>query len=475
MILSDDRLLEVDMISRIRGVLQISYYKLQAVVLRQQWEIRGILRTGLLLLLPLIFVLVFWARMRALSPPAPAHQAWSAPVAVDAPAWVDSMKQQGFATQGQYLAAQAIALAHSIYGAQENEYYADDPMLSSAIAYWKRVCHNANGSLCADAQSGNLQCVEFVTAVFAVTDDELPYISNANRFWTLYQGKPGWQEIPASAVRLQAPALGDMVAWSGGNAGHLALVVDVQPPVHGHDGSITVVQTEAPDLFDKLTWHANGRIDSWPAYTLQGFIRQQEIAPCLRQQSTPQQQRWEVLAMQAAVHYGTPAKYLLRQICQSGFQATNSTGHVMVSATGAVGIAQLSPQIAAQVPRCVIDFVDNAANCDQMPGSLPSGKGVDPTKPQEALPAAAYEMSVLYAHYRQNKAVQGPLSELQAYTMALAAYNAGPEIVDQAVNSCQMQGWLNCLNQWQPDHHTQKYINAVLGSNVSAAPIGRNP
>jgi hypothetical protein len=130
-----------------------------------------------------------------------------------------------------------------------------------------------------------------------------------------------------------------------------------------------------------------------------------------------------------------------------------------------MGIAQLSPLIAAQIPRCVTNFVDNAANCDQMPGSLPSGKGVDAAKPEEALPAAAYEMSVLYAHYRQNKAVQGPQSELQAYSMALAAYTAGPDIVDKAVNSCQMQGWLNCLDQWQPDHHTHTYIDAVLVIN----------
>jgi hypothetical protein len=453
--------------TRIWSALHSSYYRLQEVVVRQQWWKRDTLRSWLLPVLSLIFLLIFWIRMKEQPAPLPVHQAWIKPVAVSAPTWVDNNKQQGFATQGQYLAAQAIALSYNIYGSQENEYYADDPMLSPAIAYWKRSCQAANGSLCTDAQSGNLQCVEFVAAVFAIVDDELPYIGDASRFWVLYQDQPGWQEIPAGAVRQQAPAPGDIVAWSGGNAGHLAMVVDVQPPVQGHDGSITIVQTEAEDLFAKLTWHANGRIDSWPGYTLQGFIRQQAIAPCLQQQSTPQQRRWEALAMQAAVHYGTPVKYLLRQICQSGFQATSSTGHALISATGAVGIAQLSPQIAAQVPRCVINFVANSPDCAHMPGSLPSGQGIDPTKPQEALPAAAYEMSVLYTRYRQNKLVHGPRSALQAYTMALAAYNAGTTIVDKAVNSCQEQNWLTCLNQWQPDHHTQEYIDAVLGIKIA--------
>ncbi|HEY4386760.1 MAG TPA: CHAP domain-containing protein, partial [Ktedonobacteraceae bacterium] len=374
------------------------------------------MRIGVWILTPLVFFLVLWIRLGPHFSSAPAHPQtpWIVPVSVHAPAWFNSAKQQGFTTHGQYIAAQAIALSYSIYGNQNNQYYADDPALAPALAYWKSVCQNGDGSVCADAQSGNLQCVEFVAAVFATIDDELPSIGDANRLWSLYQGKPGWQEIPTSAVRQQIPALGDMVAWSGGKAGHLALVVDVTPPAHGQDGSITVVQTEAPDLYDQLTWHANGQIDSWKGYKLQGFIRQQELAPCLQQQSTSQQQQWETLAVQAAVHYGTPSKYLLQQICQSGFQATNSAGQAVIGPSGGVGIAQMSPLIAAQVPRCVIDVVHNSPNCAQMPGSLPAGKGIDPNKPEEALPAAAYEMSALYAHYRQNKAVQGPQSELQA-------------------------------------------------------------
>jgi CHAP domain len=461
------------MISRTWGALQDRYDQMREVLLKPDRE--HAMRMGVFILTPIVFVLVLWIELGPIfAPHAPAHPVtpWVAPVKAYAPAWFDSAKQQGFTTHGQYLAAQAISLSNSIYGNANDEYYADDPAMNPAVAYWKSVCQDADGTVCADAKSGNLQCVEFVAAVFAMSDDELPAINDANRLWSLYQNKAGWQEIPANAVQKQIPALGDMVTWSGGQSGHLAMVVDVQPPTQGKDGSITVVQTEATDLFDTLTWHANGQIDSLKGYTLQGFIRQQQLASCLQQQSTPQQQQWETLAVQAAVHYGTPSKYLLQQICQSGFQATGSSGQAVISPGGGVGIAQMSPQLAAQVPRCVIDVIHNAANCPQMPGSLPAGNGIDPNKPEEALPAAAYEMSVLYTHYRQNKTAQGPQSELQAYSMALAAYHDGPALVDKAVNSCQKQGWLNCLNQWQPSYYTQEYIDAVLGTRPSDTPYG---
>jgi len=383
------------------------------------------------------------------------------PVAVEAPTWVDAAKKQGFATHGQYIAAQAIAMATSLYGPQKNMYYADDSTLAPAIAYWQRTCKNTDGSLCSAAQSGNLQCVEFVAAIFAALDDELPYIGDANQFWAHYQEQPGWQEIPTSALGTRAPTLGDIVTWSGGKTGHLALIVDLQPPMHGQDGYITVTQSDASDTFDQLTWHTNGHIDSWSGYTLQGFIHQQEIAPCLQLQATPTQLHWETLAAQAAVHYGIPSKYFLRQLCQSGFQATDSAGQVITNPTGASGIAQLPSKVAAQTPRCTINIVNNAPNCAQMPGSLPSGKGIDPTKPEEALPAAASVMSMLYEHYLQN--MQAPQDGFRAYTMALAAYNAGTDTVDKAVKSCGKQQWLSCLDRMQPDHHTRNYVDTILG------------
>src|SRR5437879_8010384 len=110
------------------------------------------------------------------------------------PSWEQFGKKQIFTSHGQYIAAETLALAHSLYGSQYNEYYADDPMLTSVLAYWQSTCQASNGSLCAEARSGNLQCVEFITGAFAAIDDELPYVGNANTFWNAYRNEAGWQE-----------------------------------------------------------------------------------------------------------------------------------------------------------------------------------------------------------------------------------------------------------------------------------------
>ncbi len=410
-----------------------------------------------------LFMLLLFASCGKTQPP-PVMRI--APVKASTPTWVSAAKKQGFSSHGQYIAAQAITLAQNLYGAQNNQYYADDPTLASTIAYWKQTCQNADGSLCTEARSGSLQCVEFATGIFAAIDDELPYIGNANQFWNLYHAKAGWQEIPAQSARTDAPALGDIATWTGEGDGHLAIVVDLQAPQNGQDGYITVAQANAPDLFDNLTWHANGQIDSWSGYTLQGFIRQQQIAPCLQQQVTSTQQQWEVLAIQAAVYYGIPSKYFLKQLCQSGFQAVNSQGKAVISATGAIGIAQLPAQVAAQIPRCVTNFVNNAIDCAQMPGSLPAGTGIDPTKPAQAIPAAAYEMSTLYAHYLHNSGSKVAPDDIEAYEMALAAYNTGTKSVDRAVQTCKVTGWLTCLNRQQPRQQAKNYVNAILGVSL---------
>jgi hypothetical protein len=380
-----------------------------------------------------------------------------APSGAYPPSWFNSAKKLGFSTHGQYIAAEAISIASALYGPQTNQYYSDDPTMAPVIAYWQKSCHNADGSLCTDAKSGNLQCVEFVSAVFAQIDDQLPYGGNADQFWSLYQNRPGWQEIAADAVEHTPPALGDVAVWSGNSTGHMAIVVDMQPPTKQKDGHITIAQSNAAYPFENLIWHTDGRIDSWQGYQLQGFIRQQQIAPCLQMNATPTQQQWETQAIEAAVYYGIPSKYFLQQLCQSGFQAQNGQSH-----SQGIGIAQLPAQVAKTIPRCVINFLANPQRCDQHPGSLPAGKGIDATQPGQAIPAAAFEMSLFYTHYTGNHLLHIPQDDIEAFKLALAAYRSGQKNVDWAIDSCGKTRWLGCLDNKQKNHDASTYVNTIL-------------
>lgn len=422
---------------------------------------------GLLLIPLLLVVLSDLTTIRQIFWPAAASSSSRqftrvAPDSVEAPAQYVTLGQQNrLATQNQYLTAEAVSLAESLYGAQNNQYYSDERVLNKALAYWQRTCHKADGSICDDAKSGSLQCVEFIAGVFASLDDELPVVGDARQFWRLYQHRAGWLEIPAQTLHGQvAPQVGDIAAWSGGSDGHLAIVVDLRSPNATQDGSITVVQSNSPDRFDRLTWHINGQVDAWPGFTLQGFIRQQQVAPCLQKQATSEQLRWEVLAEQAAVHNGTPMLYFLKQICQTGFHKTDRQGHVLISPQGALGIAQLPASVAASVPPCGMTINSDPLNCSAALYAA-VGHGADPTQPEQALPAAAYVMSTLYRHYL----TQDPQNQFEAYRMALAAYNTGSATVDNAVNTCTTTNWLSCINNVQSDHHTANYIQAILGSS----------
>jgi surface antigen len=176
-------------------------------------------------------------------------------------------------------------------------------VFQKAIQYWHLTCHNADGTYCDEAQSGSLQCVEFVTGVFASLGEPLPAdgIGNGNQFWQLYQHRAGWTEIPAGGT----PALGDIVAWNQTPDpqkpsvlvyGHLGIVVAFQAPTAQRDGFVTVADANAPGTvhpgtdqagnFYRMIWHSDSYLrlhahDSsqpdilatWPYFHVQGFIR----------------------------------------------------------------------------------------------------------------------------------------------------------------------------------------------------------
>jgi hypothetical protein len=356
-------------------------------------------------------------------------------------------EQGGWITPGALssVVASAQTLQQHVSGPLANQYDATDPVLVRARQYWASTC-TVGGELCPEAQSGNLQCVLFVSAAFALAGDPLPALGNAVDFWALYQGRAGWSQIGATASPQAArglPRPGDLMVWAGGEHlengqsvayGHIALVVRVVRPAQGHDGAITVAQANAPgnqlahrDLpgnFYTLPLHADLSVPGWSAfttasgvaygsYTVLGYLRQ-ATPKLLLPTGLPHNNAAVEMAQQAALSTGINVVLFLRQINrESGFDPKAR------SVAGAQGIAQLLPTTAKTL-------------------------GVDPWKPQEALTGAARLMAQYHQRYGGDDA------------KALAAYNAGVGTVDQAMQRCGL-AWAACVPE-----ETRQYLQAIL-------------
>jgi soluble lytic murein transglycosylase-like protein len=115
-----------------------------------------------------------------------------------------------------------------------------------------------------------------------------------------------------------------------------------------------------------------------------------------------------------------------------------------VSAAGAVGIAQFTPDTAASL-------------------------GIDPTDPKQALDAAAKLDNQRLDQYKQRaknlSAHFGGQSALYGYGLVLAAYNAGAGALEGAWRTTFADSWPPSAWSWL-DHlgvETQDYVPAILG------------
>ena len=113
------------------------------------------------------------------------------------------------------------------------------------------------------------------------------------------------------------------------------------------------------------------------------------------------------MAEKAAAKFGIPRDLFARLI-----QAESNWNQDAVSPAGAIGLAQLMPETAARL-------------------------GVDPTDPQANLEGGALYLKQQYLRFR-------------SWRLALAAYNAGPEAVEE-------------YNDVPPYPETQAYVLAILG------------
>lgn len=348
------------------------------------------------------------------------------------------------------VAQAALQLHAHIFGPEENEYQTD-AFMRPIVAYWQTVCHTASGSLCSLAVSGNLQCVYFVAAAQWLAGNPLPELYNAQDFWPDYATMPGWQEIPSPSsfphVAPQPPEPGDLIVWKGGahlelqtngtaqevEDGHIAVITGVQLPSAGHNGLMTLAQSNALPGASTVILYPNYTVESWGGFTFNGisyagetvlgYLRSTASAASISASSNQTLPKGITFSMpyvktawEDAQAAGISPHIFVAQIKQeSGFRTTAR------SSAGAVGIAQFLPATAASL-------------------------GVNPADPVSALRGAARLMASLTSTFHGN------------YSMALAAYNAGTGAVNDALARCGTT-WLSCMPT-----ETQIYVATILAA-----------
>lgn len=187
-------------------------------------------------------------------------------------------------SNGQVVAAARLLAAH-LSGPRAQDYGTDFPQ--AVVHYWASVCpeqgNDPTKGCYPDWQSGNLQCVMFVSGAYSLANEALPAAGNAIDFWSLYQSLAGWKEIPASPTTPVAqrglPAAGDIMVWSDDPKfvkeafGHVAIVLSVTPPSRGADGSVTFGEANGPGSVVSQPIAPDMTVRTWIHYTVLGYIR----------------------------------------------------------------------------------------------------------------------------------------------------------------------------------------------------------
>lgn len=171
------------------------------------------------------------------------------------------------------IVAAALTMAAHLHGNPDVWYDANFP--PAAITYWEQTCPG-----CSEWQNGNLQCVMFVGAAYALAGEPLPAMANAFDFWALYAHRPGWMEIPsgaAPAAQRGPPAPGDLMVWYDTRdplVGHIAVVVQVRLPGAGtQSGAVTFAEANGPGPLQSAPLLPDLTVRTWPHYTVMGYIR----------------------------------------------------------------------------------------------------------------------------------------------------------------------------------------------------------
>lgn len=152
-----------------------------------------------------------------------------------------------------------------------------DTFPQAVIAYGQHWCQ-AHGD-CADWANGTYQCVSFVRGAYSQVYP-MTLTNNAFDLWATYQKQPGWQEIPSAAVADPAqrgiPEAGDVMVFKDTGVGHVAIILSVQLPVHGHNGWITFANANSSSAYDRMPLLPSLLVDTsgWQGnYVVWGYLR----------------------------------------------------------------------------------------------------------------------------------------------------------------------------------------------------------
>jgi hypothetical protein len=294
---------------------------------------------------------------------------------------------------------------------------------------------------CLAWQNNHFQCVAFVLGAYGAPypppadwAHPLDMAGNANAWWaeygTAHAQALGYREIPAGGHGLPISP-GDIMAWAGGQDGHVSIVLGWTPPSGTQPGSITFAQANGESPFQTLPIKPDYTIDThdgyWNGFVVQGYIHPLWLPPASSTHGSVSMPAgmpnspYVQLAWQDAQQAGIRPDYFVRQINQeSGFSPT------ALSSAGAQGIAQFMPAKSRELR-------------------------VNPWDPVAALQAAANLMG------QYNRTYGGD------YAKALGAYNAGEGEVNSALQRCGTN-WLACVTTDTHSTQTRDYVAAIIGS-----------
>ena len=173
---------------------------------------------------------------------------------------------------GNAIVAVALGMAAHLHGNPDVWYDAGFPQ--AVISYWEQTCPG-----CSEWRNGNLQCVMLALAAYGIAGIHPPAAGNAITFWSLYANRSGWVEIPAAWAppgQRGLPQPADWIVWYSSfepAVGHIAVVVQVVPPIGGRSGSITFAEANGPGPLVTEALLPDLTVQTWGGYAVVGYIR----------------------------------------------------------------------------------------------------------------------------------------------------------------------------------------------------------